>query len=311
MKDSSIEIEDVRHLEVRANGLDFHVAEMGQGDRLALCLHGFPELWISWRNQMPLLASQGWRVWAPDLRGYGDSEVPPHIRDYSIETLMADVAGLIDAAQAREVMILAHDWGAIVAWFFATRRVRDLDRLVIMNVPHPGAAAGKGRTLKQLARSWYIFFFQLPWLPEFLITQNRAAFVARAFKESACHPERFSDEVLETYREAALKPGRATGMVNYYRALVRGGGALRQARIGFPVIDVPTLYLWGEQDLALTKETTYGTEDFVSDLTLRYLPDASHWVQQDQPDLVNEMLRAWLSGEAVPEASDPRFDSGS
>ena len=307
MSDMGAGGEELRHRQVQANGLQFHVVEAGAGDRLALCLHGFPELWISWRNQIPGLVEEGWRVWVPDLRGYGETDAPPRVEDYSIETLMEDVGALIDASGAREVMLIAHDWGAIVAWFFAIRQIRPLERLVIMNVPHPGAASSRERNWKQWLRSWYIFFFQLPWLPEFLLTRNRAALVGNAFTGSACHPDRFPDEVLDQYRQAALRPGRARGMVNYYRALVRGGGALRQSRIGFPLIEVPTLFIWGEQDIALTKETTFGTEDFVADLTLRYLPDASHWVQQDQPEIVNEMLRCWLAGEEVPEAHDPRF----
>src|SRR5258705_2946844 len=114
---------------VRANGIDFNVAMAGSGERLALCLHGFPESSFSWRHQMPLLARLGYRVWAPDLRGYGESERPPRVQDYAIEKLMEDVGGLIDAAGARSTLLLAHDWGGSIAWYFALRRVRSLDRL--------------------------------------------------------------------------------------------------------------------------------------------------------------------------------------
>ena len=307
VNDPGIDSEDLTHLTVSANGLQFHVVEAGKGDKLALCLHGFPELWISWRHQIPFLKDSGWRVWAPDLRGYGESDAPSDVSDYSVETLMEDIGALIDASGAKEVMLIAHDWGAILAWLFATRRVRPLVRLVIMNVPHPGVLSAKRPGWRQALRSWYIFFFQLPRLPEWALTRNGGALVAEAFKGSACHPERFPEEILSVYQQAALRPGRARGMVNYYRALVRGGGARRQALIGYPQIEVPTLFLWGEQDIALTKETTLGTDELVADLTLRYLPDASHWVQQDQPEVVNEMLRCWLEGEPVPEADDSRF----
>src|SRR5262245_65936434 len=124
----------IRHEKVVANGLRFHVLAAGEGDRLALCLHGFPELAFSWRHQLPLLAELGWRVWAPDLRGYGESERPPRVADYAIESLLEDVAGLVDASGARQLMLVAHDWGGILAWYFAMRRVRPLSRPGGMNV---------------------------------------------------------------------------------------------------------------------------------------------------------------------------------
>jgi pimeloyl-ACP methyl ester carboxylesterase len=293
---------EIRHESVRANGLRFHVAACGDGERLALCLHGFPECWYSWRFQLPLLARLGYRAWAPDLRGYGETDRPPHVRDYAIERLMEDVAGLIDASRASATTLLAHDWGAIVAWYFAMRRLRPLDRLVIMNVPHPAVGERAMRTLRQLRKSWYVFLFQLPWLPERALAARHYRAIGEAFRTMAVDKTRFPDEVLAVYRENAARPGALTAMINYYRALVRGGGAARQRKLGYPVIDTPTLMIWGEQDIALGKETTYGTERYVHDLTLRYLPNASHWVQQDAPETVNAMLEAWLSGRPVPEA---------
>jgi pimeloyl-ACP methyl ester carboxylesterase len=293
-------LSDPEHRFVRANGLRFHVAELGDGERLALCLHGFPECWYSWRHQMPLLAELGWRVWAPDLRGYGGTERPPRVADYAIEILMDDVAGLVDASGAREVMLLSHDWGAIVAWYFAMRRLRPLSRCVVMNVPHPAAAEARFRTLAQLRRSWYVFFFQIPWLPEKLLGARGCRAVGESIRRTACHPERFPDEVLEVFRRSAAG-GTLSGMIHYYRALVRGGAA-RQRRLGYTRIETPTLFLWGEQDVALGLDLTRGTGAWVSDLTFRSLPGASHWVQQDEPERVNAMLSAWLRGEPVPEA---------
>lgn len=287
----------MRHEFVEANGLRFHVAACGEGERLALCLHGFPECWFSWRYQLPLLARLGYRAWAPDLRGYGQSSRPARLRDYAIEKLIEDVAGLIDASGARSTLLVGHDWGAVIAWYFAMRRVRPLERLVIMNVPHIGVFEKVIRTWKQLRRSWYALFFQIPWLPELLLGARGSRAVGEIFRRTSANPERFPDEVLAVYREAASQPGAATAMVNYYRALVRGGGARRQRELGYPVIETPTLMVWGERDVALCKETTYGTDAFVRDLTLRYLPDVSHWVQQDDPDTVNALLAAWLTGE--------------
>ena len=271
-------------------------------DRLALCLHGFPEHAHSWRFQVPVLADLGFKVWAPNLRGYGNSSRPLHIRDYAIEELLADVRGLIDASGCTSTTLLGHDWGAAIAWLFATRHPDLLERLVIMNVPHPALFEQTARgSFEQLKKSWYVFFFQLPGLPELMMRRGGTRGMADIFRRTAKHPENFTDADIDVFKRNIEHPGAATAMINYYSALVIGGGGLRQRRLGYPQIDVPTLMIWGENDMALDKATTFGTERYVTDLTLRYLPGVSHWVQQDAPDTVNEMLRAWLTGEPVPE----------
>ena len=279
---------------VEANGMRFNVLEAGSGDRLALCLHGFPELAYSWRHQLPVLAGEGWRVWAPDLRGYGLSDRPVGREEYAIEKLLDDVAGLCDASGARETWLVAHDWGGVIAWLFAMRRLRPLARLTIMNLPHPACfERALSHGFRQRLRSWYAFFFQLPWVPEKLLGAGRAAMVGRAFREMAVNKANFPESVLDVYRRAALEPGALTAMVNYYRAFVSGGGARRQRSLGYPKIDVPTLVIWGERDTALGVETLQGTEQYVSNLTLHRLPNASHWVQQDAPEEVSALLVAW------------------
>ena len=288
---------------VDANGLVFETDQCGDGNRLALFLHGFPEHSFSWRYQLPLFAEMGYRAWAPNMRGYGNSSSPHNVKDYAIELLMADVAGLIDASGLKEVVLIAHDWGAMIAWYFAMRKIRPLERLIIMNVPHPGAFAKQIRSLPaQLMKSWYIFFFQLPWFPELMFTAKEAKGVADAFVNMAVDKSRFPEEVLDVYRKNALRPNGMKYMINYYRALVRGGGASRQMKQGFPVIDVPTLMIWGEEDAALDRRTTLGTENLVNDFTIRYLANVSHWVQQEAPETVNAMIKAWLTGNPVPEA---------
>ena len=176
----------IAHEFVQANGLRFHVATCGEGDHLALCLHGFPECWYSWRYQLPLLAELGYRAWAPDLRGYGQTDRPPRREDYAIERLLDDVAALIDASGARSTILVAHDWGAIVAWYFAMRRQRPLERLVIMNVPHPAVIERAIRRPRQLLRSWYVLFFQIPGLPELLMGAQRARAIGDA---GSCNPD--------------------------------------------------------------------------------------------------------------------------
>ncbi|NOX52577.1 MAG: alpha/beta hydrolase, partial [Gammaproteobacteria bacterium] len=178
--------------------------------------------------------------------------------------------------------------------------VRKLGKLVICNVPHP-QAMNQAFSWAQLKKSWYILFFQIPALPEKLFARNDGAGIADVMRNSAVDKSRFPQEVGEVYRSNAMQPGTLTAMINYYRALVRGGGAKRQRDLGFPIIETPTLMVWGEDDMALTKETTYGTEDYVRDFTIRYLPKVSHWVQQEQPEVVNAMISAFLNGEAVPE----------
>jgi pimeloyl-ACP methyl ester carboxylesterase len=290
----------ITHRTVHANGLDFHVAVAGSGEKLALCLHGFPESSFSWRHQMPLLAQLGYLVWAPDLRGYGGSSRPIGVAAYSMHNLTADVAALIEASGAKQTVLIGHDWGALIAWDYAMFGRVPITRLIIMNVPHPALAEKGLRTLRQLAKSWYIFFFQLPVIPEWSLARNGYAAIAQAFRGMAVDKSRFPRDVLRVYQDSAAQPGALTAMVNYYRALLRGVRANR--RRGTPQIKVPTLMLWGEADAALGKELTYGTDRYVSDLTLRYLPNVSHWVQQEAPETVNQMLQAWLSGKAVPQA---------
>lgn len=288
---------------MRANGIRFHVREEGEGERLALCLHGFPQVGDAWRHQLPLLARLGYRAWAPDLRGYGRSERPRRTREYAIEALIEDVAGLIEAGGGRATL-LAHDWGAIIGWFVAMRRPELLERLVILNTPHPAPLARELQGGRQLWRSLYVGLFQIPWVPERVLANGRR--IDDVFLSNAVDPARFSPDDLRVYREAALLPGAMHAMLAYYRAYVRGGGARRQRERGFPHIEVPTLMIWGERDPFLLRETTIGTAAWVRDLTVRYLPDAGHWVQEEAPEAVNAILESWLTGEAVPQAWELR-----
>jgi pimeloyl-ACP methyl ester carboxylesterase len=285
---------------VEANGFSFAVDEAGSGDRLALCLHGFPESRFSWRNQLPMLADLGYRVWAPDLRGYGETEPKPQdVASYAVDKLMDDVEALIVASGAKDVTLIAHDWGAIVAWTFATSR-RKLSRLVIMNVPHPAVFAEVvARSPAQRRRSWYVAFFQIPWLPELMLKANKARAIRRAFYDMALDKSRFPDSVLDHYGRNALRRGAMTAMVNYYRAGLR----YRLNERPWPVIETPTLVVWGEADTALGVETLEGTEAYVKDLTIRRLPGVSHWVQQEAPETVNAILAEWLTTPRASEGS--------
>jgi pimeloyl-ACP methyl ester carboxylesterase len=293
---------------VAVNDVELQVSITNEGGPrgLALLLHGFPELAFSWRHQIPALAEAGYEVWAPNLRGYGKSSKPPKVADYSMDRLLADIGALIDASGREQVTLVGHDWGAAQAWMFAIRQVRPLDRLVIMNVPHPACMQRELKKFRQLRKSWYILFFQIPWLPEKLLCARNARAIRDSFVNMAVDESRFPDAVTDVYREAAQRPGAMRSMVNYYRAAVRG--SRRTAREELPPIDTPTLLVWGLEDSALGRETTDGTDEHVTDLTTRFLPGVSHWVQQEAPETVNAMLLAWLDSRPVPEAGDVSFE---
>lgn len=291
---------DIKQRFVNAGNLRFEIAEClppsGKSDKLALCLHGFPELNYSWREQMPMLAKKGWRVWAPNLRGYGASDRPQKKSDYGLTHLLGDVAALIDTAQeehpAGEVMLIAHDWGALIAWLFAIQKIRPLTRLVIMNLPHPMVAMRELKSWEQFRRSWYIGFFQLPIIPEWSLTRGGGKKIRALFHKMAVDKGRFPNDVLDVYARAASQPGAATAMLNYYRALVKNWD-LKQAA-GSGEIDTPTLMIWGENDAALNINCTVGTQKWVSDFTLHRLPNVSHWVQQEAPEKVNAAIEQWI-----------------
>jgi pimeloyl-ACP methyl ester carboxylesterase len=238
----------------------------------------------------------GYTVWAPNLRGYGNSSRPTGVNAYQITELLADVAGLIDAAGAASTLLVGHDWGGALAWMFALQKQRPLSGLVVMNLPHPLRFYQGARRWPQWVRSWYILAFQLPGLPEWLLRLGNAVLIGRILRATAVDPDCFSEDVLAVYREQASQPGALTAMINYYRANFSFGPLEPdlQALLETPLA-TPTLMIWGEADRFLGKELTEGTDRLVPHLTLRYLPGVSHWVQQEAPDPVNGMLAEWLS----------------
>jgi pimeloyl-ACP methyl ester carboxylesterase len=289
--------------EVKANGLSFMVDETGEGDSVALCLHGFPESRISWRRQLPVLANLGWRAVAPDLRGFGQSSRPIGVEHYRVDRLVEDTVALFNALGAKRRLLIAHDWGGVVAWAAAAKQAIDLAGLVVMNAPHPRVYRRVFmQSWKQKAKSWYILFFQLPGLPEWVTTRNRAEALIRSFTDQVKNPSVFEPGAIETFRENILVPGAATAMINYYRA---------NSRVIFDAaldrkIECPTLLVWGDNDAFADIVLTQGYEDFVRDFTLAIVPGVSHWVQQEAPDRVNAMLTKWMDDHGLAPASPAR-----
>jgi pimeloyl-ACP methyl ester carboxylesterase len=280
--------------QVSANHLSFRVAVAGSGDRLLLCLHGFPESAVSWRHQITPMAHAGYRVWAPDLRGYAGTTRPVGLDAYRIETLLEDVTALIEAAKTSRVVLVGHDWGGIIAWLYAMRYPAYLESLVILNAPHPARFEHELRHWRQFHRSWYAALFQIPWFPETVLAAGRARGIGAIFERMRVQPEHLPEDIIRLYRQQACAPGALTAMLNYYRAALRGGGAARQRTLGYPVIDIPTLIIWGLQDQALARENLDGLEKFVTNLTVVRLENSGHFVHQDDPQRVTHEILSWL-----------------
>lgn len=268
----------------------------GSGDPLVLCLHGFPESAISWQRLGAPLAQAGYRVWAPDLRGYAGTDKPGGMNAYQMETLLEDVSGLLDAAQADRVILMGHDWGGIIAWYYAMRQAERVDKLIVLNAPHPACFERELRCWRQMRRSWYAGVFQIPWFPEAVLTAWQGYGIGAIFKRMAEHATSIPGDLVERYRQQACLPGALTAMVNYYRAAIRGGGASRQRKLGYPPIMAPTLVLWGLHDHALTHHNLDRLAEFVPHLSLHRLADAGHFVHHDQPEEVTPMILNWLRG---------------
>ena len=284
-------IASLEHGFIKTNGVNLHYVSQGTG-KLMLMLHGFPEFWYSWRHQIAKF-SRDYHVVAIDLRGYNDSDKPEALSAYQMSELIADVRGVINGLGYEDCILVAHDWGGAIAWNFAYEYPEMIEKLIVMNCPHPAKFIEGLKTPAQLQRSWYIFFFQLPFLPELLFQANNYQAIASAFREMAVDKSAFTTEDLNAYQKAAAKPGALTAMINYYRANFK----IPPDNLAkdWQILNLPTLMIWGEEDTALGKELTYGTEAYVSNLELKYIPNCSHWVQQEQPDLVNQYMEEFLA----------------
>jgi pimeloyl-ACP methyl ester carboxylesterase len=287
------------HLFVETNNIRLHCVTQGEGE-LVILLHGFPEFWYSWRYQIPVLARH-FKVVVPDLRGYNDSDKPAS--GYDLDTLSADIRGLIDRLGYVKAHVVGHDWGGAIAWHLAQKFPQYLNRLAILNAPHPQRFFQEiAGNLDQVLRSWYIFAFQIPGIPEWLIQQNLKDFVKAAFQGQAVRKGAFSAEETQIYQTALAKPGVLGAALNYYRQLFN----LNSWNWGqkTDLVTAPTLVLWGEDDTFLSKKLTEGLDRLIAaPFQLKLVPHCGHWIQQEAPQTVNRELINFLRGADVSSAT--------
>ncbi len=293
---SAVDPTSIRHDYAQLEGLRLHYAECGaENDQLVVLLHGFPECWYSWRHQLPVLGER-YHVVAPDMRGYNLSDKPVGKKNYGIDLLVKDVVDLIHHFGKKSATIVSHDWGAAVAWAVAQKHPEAVTKLVAMQVPPP-ACWRANFTIKQLLSSWYMFFFQLPGIPEWWASANDFASIDKMYRETTVRPGSFNAADIRIYKEALRQPGALTATVNYYRAnAFKSFYRRRVERPGEGSIKVPTLFIYGEHDMAVLPSTVRNVERFVSApyRELR-IPDSGHWVQNEAVAEVNQALLEFLS----------------
>ena len=278
---------------LETNGIKLHVVMAGPKDgQPVFLLHGFPEFWYGGRKQIEPLAEAGYRVIVPDQRGYNLSDKPKGVKAYSLDKLVADILGLIDALGYEKVNLIGHDWGAVVAWAFAIWHPERLRKLGILNVPHPAVMMNFLRRgdPEQLRRSWYVFAFQIPWLPEAIMRSDNWRGAERVLRGSG-KIHTFTNEDMTEYKKAWSQPGAMTAMINWYRAIVRHRPKMPQGSR----VKVPTLMIWGMQDVALSHRMARLSIDYCDDGKLVLFEEATHWVQHDETEAVNQLLLEFLS----------------
>ena len=270
------------------------VADGPADGHLLILLHGFPGFWYCWRHQISSLAEAGFRVVVPDQRGYNQSSKPAEPKHYQLSHLTNDVLAIADRLGRDRFFLVGHDWGAMVAWHTAISHPNRVSRLAVLNVPHPAVMQ---RALKvrpqQLLRSWYMFFFQLPGLPEFLIRAGNFKLGKNALLQSS-RKGAFSPEDLDRYAEAWSQPGALSGMVNWYRALLRYPPKYAETRV-----TIPTRILWGVQDSFLLPVLARESLRYCSQGELIPFENATHWLQHEEPERVNELLKTFFLDHQV------------
>lgn len=281
----------IEHYMLTVNGIRLHVVQSGPKEGpLVLLLHGFPEFWYGWRYQISYFARAGFRVWAPDQRGYNHSDKPIDIGSYSIDELARDVAGLIDASGRDKAYVVGHDWGAAVCWWIAMQCPEKIERMVVINVPHPAVIEKVvRRNFVQMLKSSYILFFQIPRIPEMTARLGNWAIVSKAMRWTS-RSGAFTEEDMEHYREAWSRPNAYPSMLNWYRAYVRKKHSSPEDQR----VRTPTLIVWGARDMFLGRELARLSLDFCDEGALVFIENATHWVHLEEPDRVNRLIDGFL-----------------
>jgi pimeloyl-ACP methyl ester carboxylesterase len=279
------------------NGIRLHYVTAGRGP-LIVFVHGFPEFWYEWRRQLVEFGRDHQAV-APDMRGYNLSGKPADLAQYRVPNLVEDLRALAGHLGHQRFVLVGHDWGGVVAWAFAITHPELLERLIIINAPHPAIFDREIReNPAQQRASRYMLMFRTPEAEGLLSADNYAPLIEVLSRDLG---ERFTASDRAAYREAWSQPGALTGGLNYYRAAGVGpsGGDDTPAQsfggdVAHPIVRVSTLVIWGERDHALLTGNLVGLERFVPDLTIERIPDGSHWVVNEQPERVNRLIRDFL-----------------
>lgn len=286
--------ENIKFDNAQIGGVNLHYAYAGEGADLVVLLHGFPEFWYSWRHQLAGLSDE-YTVVAPDLRGYNLSDKPVKISDYKIDKIVDDVTGLIGHLGRERAAVIGHDWGAAVAWSLARKHPEYVWKLGALQVPPPDIWR-KNLTFRQALASWYMLFFQIPELPEWLMKRNDYEFLVKGLKGTAFEKGTFNDDDIAEFKKSWSEPGALTGAINYYRANVWRLFSPQTDGKAAEKIKVPTVFIYGEKDRFIMPETVKGVGEAVdAHYEEFHIPEAGHWVQQEAAETVTEILRDFLA----------------
>ncbi|XP_041460825.1 epoxide hydrolase 4-like [Lytechinus variegatus] len=255
-----------------------------------LFLHGFPECWYSWRHQIRAF-NKDYHCVAIDMRGVGESDGPPGKMSYTCDLITGDVCELIHVLGHETCILIGHDWGGLIGWKFAAQYPEMVDKYIAMNIPHPDRFNELvSLYLPQIIKSWYIFFFQMPWFPERGVQMGDYNMI----NEECKHGET-TDEDIEAFKYSISRPGRLHTFMNYYRNEL----TLIFTKTG--VVKTPTLLIWGTGDDYLHTRLSYNTEKFCLNLKVERIQGGNHFIQQEQPDLVNQLMKKYLEKEITLE----------
>ncbi len=287
---------DLRERFVDSKGVRIHVVEQGPEDGPpVLLLHGFPEFWWSWRHLMDDLAAAGHRAVAMELRGFGDSDKPEKVEDYSVVHSLGDVEAVLDTV-GESAFVVCHDWGAALGWVYSSLAPNRVRGLAALNGPHPTALAKAGRSLTQRQASWYMLLFQFEGLAEEVLSRNNYELLRSWFYGTA--RVRLPDDVVDRYVEVVSRPGALTAGLNWYRANTPPEVLFAAERPELPPVSCPVLVIWGVEDPYLTLEVGRGAAEYVSGpFAMQELPDTGHWVQQERPKEVGRLVLDFIETE--------------